>query len=636
MKDYRAKLKERLRRARDPRQKVDVLNALARETPNWDIVRSHELTEEAYRIAAGTGYDEGMAYALANRGFIRARRGDFGGAFETLNEALQLFEELGDSRGIATVRIAMGLTHSRTGDAEEAFRCAEEGLQRMTRLGDTAGRIGALLALADAYLWLGSPDRGLAALQEALDLMDESGIGSRRELCLIMIGQAHFKRNDLPSALLQLEEAIEVCRKNGNDYDEQRALVHIGNVYTSFADYPKALDCYLRALEIDERIGASHAAAIAIGSMSEIYITLHNHEKTLELLQKIIRSEQPHVRALAALNMGRIHLDMGNIDAAWRYCRESLDIASGSYARHAVRLSALKLMGDLALSSGDQAAAEEYYVQTLALPMDVDVHGPSVQGVIAEAHLALGRLCLLANDHTGAIERFTQTMNIADGIGGKGLLRAARAALCNVYEQRRERGDIELAFEHFKEASRLNEEILGAEKQRAISTLETRAQIEQARIDRERYRLENERLQRDMERKAQELNAMAVHLTQKDQLLNDIRRELIAGGGVDAPVIRSVLSRIQQNARAEKGWQIFEKRLEEVHGGFLAELSRRFPALTPAELKVCALLKTQLPSKEIASLLSVSARAVEKHRWNIRKKLGLSPEINLVSFLAAL
>lgn len=262
-----------------------------------------------------------------------------------------------------------------------------------------------------------------------------------------MIGQAHFKRNDLPSALLQLEEAIEVCRKNGNDYDEQRALVHIGNIYTSFADYPKALDCYLRALEIDERIGASHAAAIAMGSMSEIYITLHHHEKTLELLQKTIRSEQPHARALSALNMGRIHLDMGNTAEAWRFCRESLDIASGSYVHHMLRLSALKLMGDLALSSGDHEAAERYYGEVLELPMDVDVHGPSVEGVIAETHLALGRLLHVACDHMGAIERFTQVMKIADGIGGKGLLRAAHTALCDAYEQRRGPGDIERAFE---------------------------------------------------------------------------------------------------------------------------------------------------------------------------------------------
>lgn len=450
-----------------------------------------------------------------------------------------------------------------------------------------------------------------------------------------MIGQAHFKRNDLPSALLQLEEAIEVCRKNGNDYDEQRALVHIGNIYTSFADYPKALDCYLRALEIDERIGASHAAAIAMGSMSEIYITLHHHEKTLELLQKTIRSEQPHVRALSALNMGRIHLDMGNTAEAWRFCRESLDIASGSYVHHMLRLSALKLMGDLALSSGDHEAAERYYGEVLELPMDVDVHGPSVEGVIAETHLALGRLLHVACDHMGAIERFTQVMKIADGIGGKGLLRAAHTALCDAYEQRRGPGDIERAFDHLKEASRLNEEILGAEKQRAISTLETRAQIEQARIDRERYRLENKKLQLDMERKAQELNAMAVHLTQKNELLIDIRRALIAGGGVETPAIRRILSRIEQSTRTEEDWRTFEKRLEEVHGGFLAELSRRFPVLTPAELRVCALLKTQLPSKEIASLLSVSARAVEKHRWNIRRKLGLPAGTNLVSYLAA-
>ena len=65
-------------------------------------------------------------------------------------------------------------------------------------------------------------------------------------------------------------------------------------------------------------------------------------------------------------------------------------------------------------------------------------------------------------------------------------------------------------------------------------------------------------------------------------------------------------------------------------------LSQRYPNLTPGELKVCALLKVNLSNKEIANLLSVSIRNVESHRYWIRKKMGLSSDVNLSVYLAGM
>ena len=58
--------------------------------------------------------------------------------------------------------------------------------------------------------------------------------------------------------------------------------------------------------------------------------------------------------------------------------------------------------------------------------------------------------------------------------------------------------------------------------------------------------------------------------------------------------------------------------------------------MTPTELKVCALMRTQLNTKQIASLLSTSQRTVEGHRRFIRRKLELGRDENLQTFLAAL
>jgi AraC family transcriptional regulator, chitin signaling transcriptional activator len=94
------------------------------------------------------------------------------------------------------------------------------------------------------------------------------------------------------------------------------------------------------------------------------------------------------------------------------------------------------------------------------------------------------------------------------------------------------------------------------------------------------------------------------------------------------------VKRVEERGRTEQEWSGFEEKLQSVNHGVLIELARWCPDLKPAELKVCALLRTQLSTKEIAPLLSVTERAVEKHRYNIRRKLGLPKEENLVAYLA--
>jgi DNA-binding CsgD family transcriptional regulator len=67
---------------------------------------------------------------------------------------------------------------------------------------------------------------------------------------------------------------------------------------------------------------------------------------------------------------------------------------------------------------------------------------------------------------------------------------------------------------------------------------------------------------------------------------------------------------------------------------FIKKLSSKFYNLTPREMKVASLIKTNKSTKEIAKLLGISTSAVVFHRHNIRKKLGLvKRNTNLRSFL---
>jgi DNA-binding CsgD family transcriptional regulator len=70
-----------------------------------------------------------------------------------------------------------------------------------------------------------------------------------------------------------------------------------------------------------------------------------------------------------------------------------------------------------------------------------------------------------------------------------------------------------------------------------------------------------------------------------------------------------------------------------VHSDFLIRLKEKYPQLNAHELKLCAYLRMNLTSKEIAQLINISVRGVEISRYRLRKKLEIPTEVNLFQFL---
>jgi DNA-binding CsgD family transcriptional regulator len=81
--------------------------------------------------------------------------------------------------------------------------------------------------------------------------------------------------------------------------------------------------------------------------------------------------------------------------------------------------------------------------------------------------------------------------------------------------------------------------------------------------------------------------------------------------------------------------QEFEHRITATNEDFYQKLLGSYPDLKPSELKLCAYLRLNLSTKELAEILNKSARSIENTRFSIRKKMGLGPVDNLVAHLIA-
>jgi DNA-binding CsgD family transcriptional regulator len=164
-------------------------------------------------------------------------------------------------------------------------------------------------------------------------------------------------------------------------------------------------------------------------------------------------------------------------------------------------------------------------------------------------------------------------------------------------------------------------------------------QLELDKSEKELMRLRNEKLETEIEFKNTELASTAMHLVQKEEFLLKIKDELQHlnnSNGKEKPdgaELKKILRILSEEEKLNEEWEQFSVHFDKVHGDFLIRLKEKYPSLKPHELKLCAYLRMNLSSKEIARLMSISVRGVEISRYRLRKKLEIPTETNLFQFL---
>ncbi|HEY4289094.1 MAG TPA: triple tyrosine motif-containing protein [Puia sp.] len=150
--------------------------------------------------------------------------------------------------------------------------------------------------------------------------------------------------------------------------------------------------------------------------------------------------------------------------------------------------------------------------------------------------------------------------------------------------------------------------------------------------------LQNSKLEGELQFKNKELATVTMHLVERGGIMLSIKEELLAViKRLNIPSLsyefRSVFRMISDTEKSDDDWNRFALYFDQVHNNFLATLKTRFPQLSPTDLKLCAYLRLNLTSKEIAQILNISLKGVEVSRYRLRKKLNLSTEVNLYDFL---
>lgn len=163
---------------------------------------------------------------------------------------------------------------------------------------------------------------------------------------------------------------------------------------------------------------------------------------------------------------------------------------------------------------------------------------------------------------------------------------------------------------------------------------EAERQKEQEKV----HQLRSEILEAELQNKNNELLLQTSSLVKKNQVMQSLLEELerqkeTLGERYPNKLYTRMRTLMEETLNDQDSWAVFENYFNNAHQNFMERLRREYDDITTGDLRICCLLRMNLSTKEIASLLNVSIRAVELRRYRLRKRLSLDADINLVDFL---
>src|SRR5690606_15759617 len=142
-----------------------------------------------------------------------------------------------------------------------------------------------------------------------------------------------------------------------------------------------------------------------------------------------------------------------------------------------------------------------------------------------------------------------------------------------------------------------------------------------------------EHLEKDVAEKNGQLAASTMSIIRKNEFLSALKEELKRS---DTSKVSGVIKTIDKEISEEDNWKMFQEAFKNADKDFFDKLKSKHPGLTANDLRLCAYLRLNFTSKEIAPLLNISVKSVEIKRYRLRKKMELPHELNLTDYIMSL
>jgi tetratricopeptide (TPR) repeat protein/DNA-binding CsgD family transcriptional regulator len=449
------------------------------------------------------------------------------------------------------------------------------------------------------------------------------------------LGIIYVSMRDFPRAMEELTHALELSEADGPVELQGYIQNAIAMAFVFLSDFTRAFEYFRQALNCFESLHDESGEAMILNNMGRAYMSLGDLQQAFESFVRsnalTITSDDVRTRAYTLVSLGDVLRRQEKYNEAMGHYTQALDLSRVVGDTH-LEAMALSIMGAIHLLKSDRDLDAAFGLCQQAL----EIAERTRDGSLWQHTIRIGEVLYARKEYDRALEYYNKAL---EGMRTQGDRFSEYQILLNISECYEAMGDVVEAFTYHKLYTSLKEEVVGQQKQREMMQFRMRVEQEQAEKDREILRLEKQGLEQEMTHRMKELTSTALHVVEKNEFLDSLKREISevvrTVDGKVRPALRGLLRQVDAKINDAEDWDAFERQFELVHHDFIRNMSHHCRELTKTELKVCALLRIDLATKDIARILSTSVRTVEVHRRNIRRKLGITKQTTLTTYLNA-
>jgi len=428
-------------------------------------------------------------------------------------------------------------------------------------------------------------------------------------------------------------KGAQVGREHNMDKLIMAAYHGMGRVYNELEEYDKALDVLLKGLEIAKNDSILRDEAIFYNAIGVSYQRLEEYDKALNYFDMFYQRSATRSDTLsmvyASVNTGEVYRMAGNYEKAEEYYIKAEGLNTFMQDPQA-KAAILGNMSNIYTSVGEYEKAIEYLKKSI----DVCYSSDGLSTYLLEDYQSIVENYAALTHFDSAYVYYKQYIDFRD----------------SVYESDRIR-TIDNLLSEYKIAENEAQTKILTQKLRnrtlilifsiSISVLIILLLVliySRYKLKIRVYEKETKALNLTIDEKNRELVTRVMDQNRQNEVYEEINSTLASlEKNEDVESLKEYLKSLKHSlSKKEKigmGWDSFKLHFEQVHPEFFNKLIDECEALTQNDLRICAYIKLNLSTKDIANILNVSDRAVQTSRYRIKKKLNLPVEVNLMKYI---
>jgi tetratricopeptide (TPR) repeat protein len=443
------------------------------------------------------------------------------------------------------------------------------------------------------------------------------------------LGIAYYYGLEIEVSMKSHQEALKIYEEYPDEQGKAETFGYLGTLYEKKQDYKTALTYQEKALQLYEKLHNKSGIAKILENLGSIYEDLENLSQAREYFTKALNLNKETDNLINVINnlnnLGDTYRKQSQYSQALQYTQEACQLAKRLHQTYMLR-SALKDLSKTYAFLGDFRKAHAYLDSSYTLYQtiydDESARQIARMQTIYETEKNIKELALKdAEIKLLEREKSISRLWITLLVGGTAFLLA-----------------FGIIFFRLQRLQAKKETELAEQNRKLLATELENAQLNEQKLKTE---LENKELkalqmQQELEIRNKELTSHTLQIIQKNRFLeelkvklNDIRKSEKDKG----KRLKDLIQSIDYSFKTDRDWDDFKKVFEQVHQDFFHKLQNKYPDLNANDLRLCALLKLNLNSADMATLLDISQDSLRIARYRLRKKLQLEERTNLATFL---